>query len=310
MSSMKLLLTGASGYVGGTVLSRLRTSLATELKQITISVLVRRPEHVEAYLAKDIQPVLFNDLEDIEFLRQVAADYDYVIHTADSTNSMAVEALIQGLADRAKRTGRTADFFHLSGTSSLGDQPVTKRLCEGREFSDDEDVYGYMQYREGINSYSQRVTDIKTIQIGVQVGVRTYIIKAPRIFGRGAGFFNQKSAHIPWLMSGALAAGQAEYIGDGAAVWDDVHVGDLADLFEMLLVKVLRAEGIPSGTQGIYFAAALRHSWMRLAENIATAGVTLGYLASSNLKQLSLQEAAQKYTRGDVLTAEVGLASK
>lgn len=288
----------------------MRGSLAPEIKQINIFVLVRSPEHVEAYLSNDITPVLFKDLKDEKVLRQIAADYDIIIHTADSTNPAAVQALIQGLADRAKRTGRAGDFFHLSGTSSLGDQPITKPHVEVREFSDDEDVYGYMQYREGIDSYRQRATDIKTVQIGVQVNVRTYIIKAPRIFGRGTGFFNQKSAHIPWLISGALAAGQAEYVGDGAAVWDDVHVADLADLFEILLVKVLRAEDIPSGARGVYFATSLRHSWMKLAEEIEAAGVKLGHLASSDLKQLSLEEGAQKYTGGDILTAEVGLASK
>ncbi|KAH7145523.1 hypothetical protein B0J13DRAFT_501276 [Dactylonectria estremocensis] len=309
MSYTKLLLTGATGYVGGTILTRLGTSPSEEIKQLTISVLVRKPEQAEVYSAKGITPILFQDLKDVKFLRQVASEHDIIIHTADSTNPEAAEAFIYGLADRAKTTGKAGELFHLSGTSSLGDNPITKRFLESREFSDEEDIYGYMKYREAIDSYSQRATDIKTVQIGEEVGVRTYIIKAPRIYGRGTGLFNQKSAHIPWLIAGALAVGQAEFIGDGAGIWDDVHITDVADLFEILLDKVLRAESIPSGSKGIYFAASLRHSWKELAEGIAAAGVKLGYLASSNPKQMSLEEAAQKYTGGNLLTAEVGLAS-
>jgi hypothetical protein len=272
--------------------------------------LVRKPAQAEAYQAQGITPVLFEDFNDIKHLREIAGEYNIIIHTADSTNAEAVEALIQGLADRANRTDRHGQFFHLSGTSSLGDQPITKQLVENREFSDDEDVYGYMLSRELINTYSQRVTDIKTVQVGVDLGVRTYIVKAPRIFGRGTGLFNQKSAHIPWLIAGALVVGQAEIVGDGLGIWDDVHVNELADFFEILLVKVLRAEIIPSGTKGIYFAASLRHSWKELADGIAAAGIKLGHLKSPTLKQLSLEEAAQKYTGGDTFTAEVGMASK
>ena len=292
------------------MLTRLISSSISEIKDLTISVLVRKQEQADAYATKGIAPIIFEGLSDTQLLRKIASEQDIVIHTADSTDPSAVEALVLGLADHAKATGRAGKFLHLSGTSSLGDYPITKKLVEDREFSDKEDIFSYMKYRETLNSYGQRRTDIKTVEIGEETGVQTYIIKAPRIYGRGTGFFNKKSAHIPWLIAGAVAAGQAEFVGDGSAVWDDVHIADLADLFEIILGRLLKDEEIPSGSKGIYFAASLRHSWKQLAEGIAKAGVELGHLKSSEPKQISLEEAAKKYTGGDLLIAEVGIASR
>lgn len=292
---------------GGTVLTRLATP--ENMKRLAVSVLVRKPEQAEAYSANGFNPILFQDLKDAAFLRRIAADYDLVIHTADSTNPEAVEAFIQGLADRTKKTGRRSHFMHLSGTSSLGDNPITKPALESHEFSDEEDIYAYLKFRETTDTYSQRVTDIRAVEAGKQAGVETHIIKAPRIFGRGTGLFNQKSAHIPWLIAGALSAGQAEYIGDGAGVWDDVHVADLADLFAIVLDEILEEKAVVPELGGIYFAATQRHSWKELAQGIASAGVELGRLETASPMQISLEAAAAKYTGGDVLTAEVGLAS-
>lgn len=210
------------------MLTQLLNSTIPEIKQLSISVLIRKPEQAELYSSKGVTPIIFNGLEDAEHLRQVASEHDIVLHAADSTNPTAAEALIQGLAENQASSKATKYLIHTSGTSSLGDQPVSKKLIENREFSDkNDDIYSYLKQREGIESYAQRATDIKTVEVGEKVsGVNTLIVKAPIIYGRGTGFFNKKSFHIPVLIKGALAAGHAQYVGDGAGVWDYVHVVD------------------------------------------------------------------------------------
>lgn len=81
-------------------------------------------------------------------------------------------------------------FIHLSGVSSLGDLPVSKPpTIISHEFSDKrDDIYSYMKWLESIKPYSQRTTDLAVIDAGEKVNVKTYIIKAPRIYGRGTGF--------------------------------------------------------------------------------------------------------------------------
>lgn len=281
---------------------------------MSISVLIRKPEQAKLYSSKGITPVIFHGLEDLEHLRQVASDHEIILHTADSTSPAAAEALIQGLADNPTSIKNKKYFIHTSGTSSLGDQPVSKQLIENREFSDKtDDLYGYMKQREAVKSYAQRATDIKTVEVGEKTSsVNTLIVKAPIVYGRGTGFFNQKSFHIPVLIKGALAAGHAQYVGDGAGVWDYVHVVDLAKLFELLVAKILKGETdkLAFGRKGIYFANSLRHSWKELAEGIAKSCYEAGRFESPKTQSITLKEAANIYTGGDEYIAEVGLASK
>ncbi|OKL55584.1 hypothetical protein UA08_09175 [Talaromyces atroroseus] len=308
MAPTKLLLTGATGYIGGTVLTQLLKSQVPDIQTLSVSALIRNPEQAELYASKGVTPILFIGLEDVEHLRRTASGYDIIIHAADSTSPAAVEALILGLADN-QDTSKEKYFIHTSGTSSLGDRPITEKLIESREFSDKSDIYSYMKHREEIEFYAQRATDIKTVEAGEQAGVKTLVVKAPIIYGRGTGFFNKKSFHIPVLIQGAVAAGRAEYVAEGACAWDYVHVEDLAAFFELLTTKVLRNEVVLSGRKGIYFASTLRHSWKELAEVIGEFGYKLGHLTSPEPQSITLSEAAEKYTGGNEQLAEVGLAS-
>ncbi|KKK14397.1 hypothetical protein P175DRAFT_0476905 [Aspergillus ochraceoroseus IBT 24754] len=308
MAATKLLLTGATGYIGGTVLTQLLKSTVPEIKQLSVSVLVRKREQAERYESEDVTPVIFNGLEDTEQIRSLASGYDIILHAADSTNSSAAEALILGLADNQDRS-KNRYFIHTSGTSSLGDRPITGPSAKPRDHSDKEDIYSCLKALESLEPYAQRATDIKIVETGDQAGIDTLVIKAPIIYGRGTGYFHEKSFHIPLFIKGAVAAGHAEYIGDGCGVWDYVHVVELGKFFEFLLTRVLRGESVPSGHQGIYFIGSLRYSWKELSEGIATAGSTLGLLTSAEAQSISLKEAAEKYTRGNESLAEVGLAS-
>jgi nucleoside-diphosphate-sugar epimerase len=296
------------------VLTQLLNSTIPEINQLSISVLIRKPEQAELYSSKGVTPITFNGLEDVEHLRRIASGHDIVLHAADSTNPAAAEALILGLADNQANSKEKKYFIHTSGTSSLGDRPVSKQLIESREFSDkNDDIYSYMKQREAIESYAQRATDIQTIEVGEKSsGVNTLIVKAPIIYGRGTGFFNQKSFHIPILIKGALAAGHSQYVGDGSGIWDYVHVVDLAGIFELFVVKILRGdtEKLRFGRNGIYFTRTLRHSWKELAESIAKSCYEAGRFESPKTQSLSLKEAADIYTGGDEHIAEVGLASK
>jgi nucleoside-diphosphate-sugar epimerase len=167
-----------------------------------------------------------------------------------------------------------------------------------------------MKWLESIKPYSQRTTDLRVIDAGEEADVKTYVIKAPRIYGRGTGLYNQKSVQIPILIRGAIAAGRVEYIGQGTGIWDDVHVVDVAAFFELLLKKILKNEHVPTGPKPFFFIQSLRRSWKELAEGLAVAGAKKGLLKSVETSSVELSEAAAKYTGGDTYLAEVGLASK
>jgi nucleoside-diphosphate-sugar epimerase len=132
---------------------------------------------------------------------------------------------------------------------------------------------------------------------------------SPTIYGVGSGTFNKASIQIPSLMKTALAEGQSIVFGDGAGVWDYVHIADLAVLYEILLDKAISGEDIPFGKQGIYFSGTGRFSWRELAELVGKAGVEIGALKSAEPKEVTLEYISQKSELPAVLL-ELGFASK
>ena len=101
-----------------------------------------------------------------------------------------------------------------------------------------------------------------------------------------------------------------------------MHVVDLADLYEIVVRRLLllRAGGggegggdeddLPSGEKGIYFSATGRHTWLDVAEGVGDALFALGVSRTEEVRSISLEEGAEKWTGGDTVLAELGFASK
>ncbi|KAI3010469.1 hypothetical protein CBS147346_1682 [Aspergillus niger] len=104
---------------------------------------------------------------------------------------------------------------------------------------------------------------------------------APIIFGQGAGPFNRYSMQLPSMIADALSSGIVSVIEQG-----------------------------DTGRKGIYFCETGEHSHREFLERLATAAYELGVLPSSNVKEITLGEAAEKLVFGGVSTAELGYASK
>ncbi|KAK4695871.1 hypothetical protein P7C71_g1958, partial [Lecanoromycetidae sp. Uapishka_2] len=243
MEPWHVLVTGASGYIGGTILTRLMQSRDQQLVDCEVTALVRGEDKT-------------------------------------------------------------------SGTSNLGDQPITGQYHEDHIFSDKEDIYGYEKMRNEKQPYAQRQTDLTVIQEGLETGVKTHIIMSPLIFGLGTGYFHKLSIQVPGIIRAAIKSEQVEVIGDGKGIWDHVHVEDLAMLYEVLVVRILAGQEVTSGERGIYFSANGTHSWRELAEGLADSMHTLGVSKTEQIKSISLEEAAQKWAGGSELLAELGFASK
>ncbi|GAB1197795.1 hypothetical protein APSETT444_007098 [Aspergillus pseudonomiae] len=271
MSQTRILLTGATGYIGGSVLTTLKTSPAVEVQNAQIDVLIRGPERIPEFENLGVGVIVFKSLDETDFIRKLASDYD--------------------------------------GEHCIADRPVSKVYLESRELHDTNDVYAYQQAREDHEAYKQRTTDLAVFRTGLDLSVKTTIIMAPTIFGIGTGPVNRLSIQIPALIRRALQYGHAVVIGDGQAEWDHVHIADLVTLFELVLVKVLKGEDVPYGAQGLLFAETGRHTWMDVSRGIAAAGSELGLLATDEVRSVSLPEAAAWAANGSEQVRELGFAS-
>ncbi|KAL2025683.1 hypothetical protein VTO58DRAFT_103909 [Aureobasidium pullulans] len=310
MAGLRILITGASGYIGGSVVTTILKSDAASLKNAEIVTLVRKQEQASVLEQLGLSSLLFRGLDDVKFLQSTAKDFDIVINNASASHAASAAALIRGLADRKQQSGKDVFYIHTSGISSIADHPITGTYHEHRIFNDiDGDIYEYQKQREAQTPYIQRTTDITVIEEAEKHNVPAIIIMAPTIFGKGIGPLNKVSIQIPEMIRSALKQGQSEVVGDGKAVWSNVHIEDLMDLYEIIIQKVAGKDDIPNGRRGIYFASTAVASWREIAEKIGVVCKAQGKLSTEHVKSISLEDAAEKWTAGSLQYAEVAYSS-
>ncbi|KAL2822452.1 hypothetical protein BJX63DRAFT_427021 [Aspergillus granulosus] len=309
----RILFLGASGYIGGSVLDRVLKSADAKIKSAAYTVLVRKEEQAAKITKLGVTPVLFNGLDEFDLLRQQAAEHDIVINTADAFNTKAAEALILGLSDGQKKSGREAIYLHTSGTSSVGEYPVPESSHGLRVLKDTDDVYDHLVQLERKKPYAQRTTDVAVVDTGMDAQVKTYIVMSPTIYGLGSGQFNRQSIQVPGVIKRALQMGKAPVHGSGTGDWDHVHIDDLTDLYELILSQALQKKPIPSGRKGIYFNETGYHNWKALSERVASVGQELGALSTKEVDELDSEEwvtcLGGTLTPSKVQAGELGFAS-
>ena len=124
----KILLTGATGFVGGSILSHLLESSKSSIENAQISCLLRgadRAEKLSSTYGDRVKPVLYEGKDDLDTIIAVAAQHDIAITATMAFHPPSAEALVKGLAKRQAVTGRPVWMIHTSGTSNIGDRPIT-----------------------------------------------------------------------------------------------------------------------------------------------------------------------------------------
>ncbi len=237
---MKIFITGATGYIGGSIAERL-------VKQgHTVTGLVRNEAKAALLKELGIEPIL-GSLEDHDVLTQAAKDADGVIHTASADEEGVVEVFVAALA----RSGKF--FIHTSGTGIVNDGADNEfaaavRLAEDSYF----EPVPYRQARVRMNRYVR--------EAGIDQGIRTIVIVPALIYGRGRGLHTE-SVQIPQLLALSKQVGAAVYFGKGLSRYSIVHIDDLVDLY------LLAMEKAPSGS--LFYVENGDASFKEIAEMLA-----------------------------------------
>ncbi|KAI1470470.1 NAD(P)-binding protein [Daldinia caldariorum] len=299
----QILLTGATGFIGGTILDHFINSKSPALSGASISVLLRGEDRVakitSAYGSR-VKPILYKDIDDIDAIVASAAQHDVVINTTVGFHPASIQAAVRGLAQRKAATGRDVWLVSTSGTSNFSDTPISKKWVEpeNQEFDDaKDDIYGYEKDREVREGpYHQRTAELGAIDLAIELGVKSIIINSPTIYGRGTGLFNKTSVQVPALVRAVLELKKGVVLGDGKGVWDHVHVEDLADLYLLVVERIIAqgGEGVPSGKKGIIFSGNGRHQWLDVAQGVADAAFAEGLIPSNKVESITLAE-GRKY---------------
>ncbi len=209
---MKIFMTGASGYIGGTVAERLIEA------SHAVSGLARTEAAAAKLRARGIAPVR-GELSSHGVVRDAARAADAVINCADASDPFVVAAIVEGLAGSGKA------FLHTSGSSVVGDKAAGKLSPK---------IHHEDTPREPLPEKIQRVAVDRSVLASAGEGVRSVVLCPGLIYGEGRGT-NPDSIQVPSLIRQAVKSGVPRYIGPGENVWSTVHIDDVASLSPLLL---------------------------------------------------------------------------
>jgi nucleoside-diphosphate-sugar epimerase len=235
---LKVFITGASGYIGGSIAAALMAA------GHQVSGLARSDDTAAALAKIGIRPV-HGALEDTEVLAKAAHEADATINAANAGHRAAAAAMLEALAG----TGKI--FLHTGGSSIVG----TRSRGDLVETIFDEDTPFTPTPQR-----AARVEIDKMVRNAADIGVRSIVIAPSLIYGIGRGL-NSHSIQVPWLIKVAKKFSVAKYIGVGENRWSNVHIDDLTGLYVLAIQKA------PAGA--FYFAENGENSMREMCEAIS-----------------------------------------
>lgn len=212
---MRILVTGATGYIGAVVAEVLAARGHTVAG-------TARSAAAEADLASHGYQAVRADLHEPATFADAAAACDATIHTAatqDEEMGPTEQAVVRAILAALEESGK--GFVYTSGVWVYGSAPPGRLLDEETP----PDPVALFAWRPALES---------EVIAASATGVRTVVIRPGMVYGRGGGPTNQFAA--------MAADGVPRYVGDGENHWTLVHVDDLADLY------ALAVERAPAGT--------------------------------------------------------------
>ncbi|NEE03696.1 NAD-dependent epimerase/dehydratase family protein [Phytoactinopolyspora halotolerans] len=242
---MNIFLTGATGYIGGSLVRRLVAD------GHSVRALHRGNSQADDVAGLGAEPVLA-DLDDGDTLAREACRADAVINAADSDHAGAVEALVDALAGSGK------PLIHTSGSSIVGD-------ASNGEYSPmvySEDAVEPGSGWEPTDDKAARVGIDRAVLAGADRDVRSVVLCNSLIYGTGQGI-KPDSVQLPRLIRQARASGVTRHVGPGRNVWSNVHIEDMCELYIRALADA------PAGS--FYFVENGEASYRTMCEAISDA---------------------------------------
>ena len=236
---MRILITGASGYVGGVVTEHL-VRAGHEVAALARSDQAR--ERVERLGAKAVE----GGLRDLDVLRGAAGAADAVVHTAvdyadpemGEIERDALGALLGGLHD--------GGAFVYTSTGLVYPDTRAVTVDEDLPVAPETSPQPYKVLGER-----------QVLDAGHVAGT---VIRAALVYGRGG------SGLLSGLIAGGRQSGTVPYVGDGANEWSSVHVDDLAALYVAALERRTRRDDAGAVVNA---ASAERTPMRRIVEAVA-----------------------------------------
>jgi nucleoside-diphosphate-sugar epimerase len=212
---MRIFVTGAPGFIG--------SRLVPELIEAGHNVLgLTRSETGAEALRKMGAEVKHGNIEDLDSLRQGAADSDGVIHLAfnhdfsqfqtncdnDHKAIVAIGEVLQGSNRPFVITSGTAIASNVDGKPSTEDGPTA--------------------------AWNPRAASEAATRELAERGVNTSVVRLPQVHD------TYKQGLVPYVTMTARQKGKSVYVGDGSNRWPAAHVSAVAQVYRLAFEKAER----------------------------------------------------------------------
>ncbi|TDZ26090.1 Uncharacterized protein Cob_v000061 [Colletotrichum orbiculare MAFF 240422] len=282
----KIFLTGATGFIGGTVLSL----LAKSHPEYVIRALVR--DEAKGKLVTDAYPnvaIVQGDLDSVDVLASEVSNAEVVIHLASAGHLKSVETIHNALASRPA-DGKPVHWIQISGASALAAGELADKNRAPGTGSDlvFDDLGGVADIRSHIKRYPARAVDNYILKVAAEdKGINTALVLPPIIYGQGSGPANTRSVQV----------------GKGLNRWGDVHVQDIGRLIATLAEKAGEAKGEEQvwNENGLYLAGVGEKPFGEISKLVAAAAKEKGLIPTDDVEELGPQDSDRVLPHGTVI---------
>ena len=289
-NKINIFLTGATGYVGGSILTALLQH--PNASNFHITALIRgENERVEKLASLNVTPLIGSN-DSFEIIEKAASESHVVFHTANSADDVpSTKAIIAGLNKQTKATKKPAIYIHTSGAGILFED------VRGNKGSDI--VYSDLDPAQitGLseNRIHRKVDVFIVNSADANSLLKSVIVFPPMIYGTSTGPFNRTTSLFRGLTRIAILRNKVEVIGSGEAIWNSVHISDLVDAYIIIFDQLLSAYGpdakpdaqhnpyLTTGREGYYFAESGKFTWRQLTEKLGEVLYEKGLIDSSEV---------------------------
>ncbi|KAJ2993721.1 hypothetical protein NUW58_g77 [Xylaria curta] len=274
----KIILTGATGYVGGQVLNELVQSGTKH----SISVLSR--DTAKSKKISEVYPhirVVQGSLDDLDVVEQEASKADIVLNLASNKHLESMKVIHKALAKR--EVSQPAYWIQISGASVLAAQEVASGQTPGSPSSTVfDDLNDAPTLYRLIRAHPFRAVDNYMLDVAENSpSIKSALLFPPTIFGKGQGPVNQRSIQIPTLAKTTLQKGHGIRVGDGQSRWGNVHIRDLGRLITSLTNAATESPEREDlwGKNGLYLTGVGEMPFGEISQRVQDAAITHGHVA-------------------------------
>lgn len=269
--SHNILITGASGYLGGSLLAQMKHGDLPPYQKLF--ALVRTEEQAktvqELYGAEPIQINLNDEASTTKAI--IGHEITIIYYLIDALNSSVQKTMIRALGEVKKKTGKDVHFLHTSGAklfSSHAGHPTDRPLLDSEP--------GLYEIQKAAKPSHPLIgtavqTNIDVIDTADENGVRSYIFTPCVVYGKGEGFGNLISIQTTAIVRAAKGVRRVYSVDEGYAAWPVSHIADTTALYLELLRSILLDQNPPYSKNGYYLAASGSVTWNDLYSVMAKA---------------------------------------